>query len=334
MKGYKYYYKKKNIKLRIFFIIALSGVILYFIIKNVSILPLFQSHKIDYNSIKDLMNKYDTEKDRMEKRVIINKITKIINKALRGKEDVYDGTMLYLLGSINLRRALLEYNKELRNMYLDKAIFYYRKSLVFIKENANLAFIHFELGKSYFYKGEYYYYESLLELEKAKQLGYTHEILDKMMAFIKFKVGDSNELNELINNFKTSKEGSIENYFYDAYLYKNNQDYNKSAEHFLYIINYFSSHSLKTEEEKYIYYKSLYSLGWLHYNKKDFKSALSYYQEALKYDEKDPDLYYWMGKVYEEMKNIREAKKMWETALRVQPNYEAAKQKLKKIKTR
>ncbi|MDD5067247.1 MAG: tetratricopeptide repeat protein [bacterium] len=332
MKGYRYYHKRKSVKLKIFFIVLLSAAVIYILIKSINILPLFQSRKIDYKSIQASLYRYDAETDRMERKILLNKTTKWLNKITSGMEEIHDSNLLYFLGSINLRRALLEYNKELRNMYLDKAVYYFRKALVFIKDNKGLSVVHFELGKSYFYKGEYYYYESLLELETAAKLGYDKEKTGKIVSFIRFKTGDISEINELIGNFRESRSGTVENYFYDAHTYKNNKDNRKSQETFLKVLEYFSRNPVRTEEEKYIFYRTLYSLGWLCFEKGDYKSSLEYYKKVLVYDEKDADVYYWLGKVYQAVKNTAQARKMWEKVLEIDPHHQNAKNKLKSIK--
>lgn len=334
MKGYGYYHKRKNIKLRIFFIIALAVVLGYVLVKNINLSSLFHSRDVEYKWIRKMLKGFDSEKERMEKRVILNKISKRIGRIFADGEDLHDGEALYLLGSVSLRRALVEYNKELRNMYLDKAVSCFRKALAFVKGNADLAALHFELGKSYFYKGDYYYYESLLELETAVRLGYSSEQAETLISFLKKRTGDTSEISELIGNFSSSKEGSVENRFYDAYTYKNNRDYKKAEEYFAWVADYFLKNQVRTEEDKYMVSRSLYSLGWLFFNRGDYKGALEYYKKTLLYDSKDEDIYYWMGKTHEALKNHREARKMWEKTLEIDPHNQHALNKLKKNKAR
>lgn len=334
MKGYGYYHKRKNIKLRLFFIMALAGVLGYVLVKNVKLSSFFQSRDTDYKWIREMLKSFDNEKERMEKRVILNKISKRISKVFSDGEDLHDGEALYLLGSVSLRRALLEYNKELRNMYLDKAVSSFRKALAFVRESADLAVLHFELGKSYFYKGDYYYYESLLELETALKLGCSREAAEPLLSFLKNRAGDTSAVSELINNFRDSKEGSVENRFYDAYTFKNNRDYQKAEEYFTWIAGYFLKNPVRTEEDKYIHSRSFYTLGWLFFNRGDYRGALDHYRKALVYDSRDTGAYYWMGKTYEAMKNHRDARKMWEKVLEIDPHNQQALNKLKKNKAR
>ena len=332
MEGYQSYYKKKNKKLRYFFLIATIIVACYFIIKNISNLPFMNQKKKKYYKIEEILKKYDLEKDRSKKKIILIRANETLNKLIKDPDFQNDGYLAFLAGSFNFRKGILEYNKDLKNMYLDKALYYFRKAMALLHEMKNSGRLHYELGKCYFYKGEYYYYESLLELKKAKELGYNNKSIDKITAIIKFKKGDISDINNLIDQFKESKKGEVESYFYDAETYKNNKDYNKAKKNFLRIEDYFLKKRVETEEKRYIIFKTLYSLGWLFYNEQNCDKAEEYYKKALLYEGKNADIYYWLAKVYQACKSRRKAKKMLEKALEIDPKHSDAKKKLKKLR--
>ncbi len=332
MKGYKNYYKKKNKKLRYFLLVVVIAFIGYLIIKSIHTLPFINLQKEKYIYIEKQLQAYDSQNDKLKKKVILSKINKTLNKLIQNQDLTEDGTLSYLAGSINFRKGIVELNKDLRNMYLDKAIYYFRKALALLNEKKKQGRLHYELGKSYFHKGEYYYYESLMELQEAKKLGYENKNTDKIITIIKLKKGDISDINYLINHFKSSKQGDVESFFYDALTYKKNKDYNKAKENFLKVEKHFSEKKVENEEEKYIIFKSLYCLGWLFYNEKSYKQAEKYYKKSIQHDENNADIYYWLGKVYEKTRNKRMAKKMYKKTLQINPDYKYAKLKLKKLK--
>lgn len=332
MKGYKYYYKKKNMKLRYFLLGIAILFVLYLIIKSVPHMPFMNTHKEKYLSIEKMIQQYDTQQDRLKKKVILSKIDRTINKLLNDEALSEDGALAYLAGSVNFRKGLLQHNKDLRNRFLDKAIYYYRRSLALLKESDIQGRLHYELGKSYFYKGDYYYYESLLELEKAKKCGYKNKNIDKIITIIKLKKGELSNISYLINYFKNSKAGEVESLFYDALTYKNNKDYKKAKETFLKAEEYFSKKVVETEEKKYIIFKTLYSLAWLYYNEGNHDRSEEYYNKALKWEENNADIYYWLAKIYQAKKKRRKAIKMLKKALNINPDHKFAKMKLKKLR--
>ncbi len=333
MKGYRYYHKRKNIKLRFFFLTALVIFLLYLLINNISNLPFLQFGEKKVETINKMIKRYDGLTDRYEKKIVIQKALKNLLKLAEEKNNNY--AVLFLLGEAYLRKGLLEYNKDLRNMYIDKSIYFLRKALALYKgDNRSKGRIHFELGRAYFYKGEYYYYESLMELNKAKKYGYKNSLIDKLIAFVKFRKGNFSEINDLINNFKNDKEGSVEKYFYNGYLLKNKGEYEKAKENFEMVEVYFQTRPPKNEEEKYILMKTYYALGWLYYNKDDYEKSLTYYKMALDFDKSDANIYYWMGKVYIKLNKYKEAKKMFKEVLKLEPENRAAKLHLKKLKKR
>ncbi|MBU1078713.1 MAG: tetratricopeptide repeat protein [Spirochaetes bacterium] len=332
MKGYQNYYKKKNKKLRY----LLLGIVIlfagYLIIKSIKVLPFFSMKKEKYTYIENEIYKFDKEQDRIKKKVILSKINQSLNKLIKDEDNIEDGTLSYLAGSVNYRKGLLEYNKDLRNMYLDKAIYYFRMALALLKKKEHIGRLHYELGKCYFYKGEYYYYESLMELQQAQKKGYRNKNIEKIIAVIKLKKDDVPNINDLIMQFKDSKEGEVESFFYDALTYKNNKDYKKATENFLKVEDFFLKKGVETVEKRYIIFKALFNLGWLYYNDKEYTSSEEYYKKSLEYEEKNADVYYWLGKVYLAKKNKKEAKNMFQEALKYKPDHQFAKIKLKQLR--
>lgn len=334
MKGYQYHYRRKNIKLRRVLLILFIGSILYLFIKNAEkVFPFLSLKKERLNVIERIIYKVDIEKDRMKKRILIQKAIKKLNRLIEG-EEIPDAKILILLGRVYLRKGLLEYNKDLRYMYLDKAVYYFRKALAISTKNSTAGRIYYELGKAYFYKGEYYYYESLMELQKAKRLGYVNKNMEKLISFIKFRKGNINEISELIQNFKESEEESIENYFYKAYKLKDEKRYEEAFKYFHKIEEYFQENEIESEEQRYILMKTYYALGWLYYNDEKYNEAESYYKKSLEIEPDSPEVYYWLGKVYYAVRRLRDAREMWKQALKLKPDYKEALYKLKQLRRR
>ncbi len=332
MKGYSSYYKKKSKKIRFFFLTILVILVAYIIIKNITNLPFLNLKKKKYSAIEEMLVKHDKEKKQSQKKIIINKANKILSKLINDPDFQEDGYLAYLAGTINFRKGLLETNKDLKNMYLDKALYHYRKAMALLHKVKNNGRLHYELGKCYFYKGEYYYYESLLEFKKAKMAGYSNKNIDKIIAIIKYKKGEISDITHLLDQFKNSKENDVENYFYKALTYKNNKDYDKAKESFLKIEFFFLNKNVEIGEKKYIIFRTLYSLGWLFYNEQNFNKAEEYYNKALLYEENNADIYYWLGKVYKANKSKKKARKMWEKTLQIDPEYKYARIQLKKLR--
>ncbi len=331
MKGYRYYHKKKNVKLRYFFLIVSIGFILYLIINNINDIPFFKFQEKKIESIKKIITEFDNVKNRTKKKILIQKALKNLIKL--SKEDNNSYVVLYLLGETYLRKGLLEYNKDLRNMYIDKAIHFLRKSLALYNgDKITKGKIHFELGMSYFYKGTYYYYESLQEFSLARKAGYANKKIDKIISFIKFRKGNYSEINDLIKNFSGEKNGSIEKYFYNGYLFKNKKKYEKAKENLHMVEMYFEDRKPKNEEERYMLEKAYYGLGWLYYNEGDYKKAEEYYTGALKFNSESADTYYWLGKVYMAVRDKKRARKVLKKALKIDTTNVNIKKLLKKIK--
>ncbi len=332
MKGYQYHYKRKNIKLRRVLLILIIGVGIYYFAKNIAkIFPFWSLENERLNAIEKIIRKADLEKDRVTKRILIQKAIKKLHR-LVAEEEIPNIKVLILLGQVYLRKGLLEYNKDLRDMYLDKSIYFFRRALALSSKGSVSGRIYYELGKAYFYKGEYYYYESLIELEKAKKMGFRNENMEKLIAFIKFRKGNITEISELIQNFSESKEDSVENYFYRAYKLKDEGNYDKSMEYFHKVEEYFQNRDIESEEQRYILKKTYYALGWLYYNEEQYKEAEYYYNKSLGIDSESPEVYYWLGKVYYAMNRLRDAKNMWKKALKIKPNYKYALDKLRLLK--
>jgi len=330
MQGYKSYYKRKNLKLRYIIISALIFFILYYLITHKEKFSFF-SNESKLKNIEKILEKSDKEKEISEKKILIQKAISKLNK-IEEKENLASADVYFLLGKAHFKKAMVEYNDEIRDATLEKAIYFYRKSLALLKSDNGL--IHFELGKCYFYKGEYYYYESLMEFEKAQKLGYFNEYGKMIIDFIKYKKGNISEISELLKNFQYGKKESMEKIFYEACSFKDVGDYAKAKEYFLKIANFFNSNPVKGSEHNFILYRTYYTLGWLFLNEKNYKESENFYKLSLKINPNSYEAYYWLGKLYILMNKNREAKKMFEECLKLNSSYKPALDKLKELKKR
>ena len=73
------------------------------------------------------------------------------------------------------------------------------------------------------------------------------------------------------------------------------------------------------------------TLGVLYRKKGDPQSALSHYKKALKVHPDEPYIYYNIGRLYLDMKDIENAKAYFKAALGKDPGFDEAKQVIKAI---
>jgi len=72
-------------------------------------------------------------------------------------------------------------------------------------------------------------------------------------------------------------------------------------------------------------------MGVLYRKKGDPETALSHYKKALKVHPDEPYIYYNIGRLHMDMKNIEKAKEYFKAALEKDPGFEEAKQVIKAI---
>jgi len=106
MKGYSSYYKKKNKKARYLFLSFAIVISSYFIIRSVPKLPFLNLGKKKYSTIERMLEKHDKEKDRSEKKFILNRASKNLNKLINDPDVQEDGYLAFLAGSLNFRKGL------------------------------------------------------------------------------------------------------------------------------------------------------------------------------------------------------------------------------------
>lgn len=70
------------------------------------------------------------------------------------------------------------------------------------------------------------------------------------------------------------------------------------------------------------------TLGWIYYKKADYPRAIQFTKEAAQRDSRDFEIHYHLGLIYEKMDQIREAKKSWRKALKINPFCKEARQAL------
>ncbi|MFH1146741.1 MAG: tetratricopeptide repeat protein [Pseudomonadota bacterium] len=73
----------------------------------------------------------------------------------------------------------------------------------------------------------------------------------------------------------------------------------------------------------------LKAAGWISFLKKDYSEAIRSLEKARQFGKKDPEVFYQLGMVYQEMKKANQARKNWEKALRIDPYYTKAEEALR-----
>ena len=73
------------------------------------------------------------------------------------------------------------------------------------------------------------------------------------------------------------------------------------------------------------------TLGVLYRKKGDYPTALKHYEKALKIHSEEPNIYYNMGRIHIEMKNPEKAEPCFRAALRLDPDFKAAREVLHAI---
>lgn len=73
------------------------------------------------------------------------------------------------------------------------------------------------------------------------------------------------------------------------------------------------------------------SLGVLYRKKGDFETSLKQYRRALRVNPQEPFIHYNIGRVYLDMKNSKKAKEYFENAVKLDPDFEQAKQVINAI---
>ena len=73
------------------------------------------------------------------------------------------------------------------------------------------------------------------------------------------------------------------------------------------------------------------TMGVLYRKKGDYPTALKHYEKALKIHSEEPNIYYNMGRIHIEMKNPEKAEPCFRAALRLDPDFKAAREVLHAI---
>lgn len=73
----------------------------------------------------------------------------------------------------------------------------------------------------------------------------------------------------------------------------------------------------------------LKAAGWISFLKKDYSQAIHSLEKAKQFGKKDPEIFYQLGMVYQEMKKASQARKNWEKALRIDPRFTKAEEALR-----
>ncbi len=74
-----------------------------------------------------------------------------------------------------------------------------------------------------------------------------------------------------------------------------------------------------------------FGLGIIYRKKKDYAGAIKQYEKALKVDADDENIMYNIGRACIENKEVEKAKKMFQQALSVDPDFKEAKKMLQAI---
>jgi len=83
--------------------------------------------------------------------------------------------------------------------------------------------------------------------------------------------------------------------------------------------------SIKYGKETYSHYEAGYNL----YEEKLFEEALYEYRQAVRYNSDFSLAYYWLGRIYYELGNYREAASNWKEVLHLEPGNTKAEYWLK-----
>ncbi|MDI6640735.1 MAG: tetratricopeptide repeat protein [Elusimicrobiota bacterium] len=78
-------------------------------------------------------------------------------------------------------------------------------------------------------------------------------------------------------------------------------------------------------------YADLIEAGKFYFVNTKFDKAIEEFKKALKFNPNDPEIYYNLGLAYESKGELDEARKMYEKAVEINPNYSLAKEHLSKL---
>ncbi len=77
--------------------------------------------------------------------------------------------------------------------------------------------------------------------------------------------------------------------------------------------------------------EKLIELGKFYFLNEKYNDAITKFDQALKLNDKNPEIYYNLGVIYESKNDIEKAKKMYQKALELNPHYVLARQHLEKL---
>ncbi|MDD3625930.1 MAG: tetratricopeptide repeat protein [bacterium] len=122
---------------------------------------------------------------------------------------------------------------------------------------------------------------------------------------------------------KDSGYSEIPGLFYTATLYKDIKEFEKSKQIILGILK-------KESNDKNLRYECLHMLGWMFFDERQYSQALKYFKDARS-ESNTAKINYWIGKTYEQLGQKEEAIKYIKIALKMDPKYPDAIQKLKEL---
>ncbi len=124
------------------------------------------------------------------------------------------------------------------------------------------------------------------------------------------------------NNAIRLKPNSIEAHYNQGIFMQNNGMYDRALKEYNYIINNIDS----------TYAQAYYNIGYMYLEySNNIKKAIEYYKKAVKYDPENPMALYNLGLAYERNKQYKKALQAYKMSLNLAPNYNLAKQAVKRL---
>jgi tetratricopeptide (TPR) repeat protein len=202
---------------------------------------------------------------------------------------------------------------------LNKAILLIRKGIVLSQFSEALTKNYFLLGMAYFNKGSHYYELSAEYLVKALENGYRDNSVYEILGYCYYKMGVQEKAIEYLEKAKVMTPKDIV-YLFLAYAYKDHGMYESAIKELDYLIN--------TTADDAILEESYAARAWIDFKEERFEQARENLQKVLNINQNSAYAHFWMGNIYEKEGDLISARKEWRLALKIDPKYIDAIEKL------